>query len=540
LTNDSCQTPRFRSRNSAGLLFLIFLLIILIVSFPVHASGPLGENYTLTQSATRVQETNNPGVTFVLNVTKATTLLNYQFTWSVRDPAGSTHNVNTQVNTVPSSFTTSVNYPSSFGTSTITYVGTYNLTVTQTNPPSGTVAATALFKVGLTDSLNYQRSQPVSLLAQGYGNAENVSITIAKSPSPPILATSRLANSTGQVVFTWPSIPVSAPLGNYTVAISGKTVKAISDVQWFIINPANMTIPQLSISSTSLERTQTEFFHFTTSYPNGSASKTGSATIRIIEQDGTTIHDITAVYKSATGQFQASYEIPLNGTSGVWVASIDIGAYNDGDGNLGPAQSVARGFAVSPATLIVKTTTSNNSYTTNGVVGIYASIVTPGNENFTSGTITAGAVFSGRQVESPIQLSYDQSRGEWVGSFTIKSSDPSGIWIIQVNATDAFANSGYGSTSILVTVPGPPPQAPTSTFNYLLVIIGLGAALAILGSWVMYRRGRVSHKVLKVDLEAVHSEAAKIQNDAFFQTIQEQLRDQRTSSGKSDTKSSDK
>jgi hypothetical protein len=74
----------------------------------------------------------------------------------------------------------------------------------------------------------------------------------------------------------------------------------------------------------------------------------------------------------------------------------------------------------------------------------------------------------------------------------------------------------------------------------LLVIIGLAVALAVLGSWVIYRRGRVSHKVLKVDLEAVHAEAAKVQNDAFFKTIQDQLKEQRTGSNKPDDKPSDK
>jgi len=508
------------------LLVMFGILAIATVSFPVHA---VGESYALTQSAARLQETNSPGVNFVLNVTKANVGLNYQFTWSVRDPSGATQNVNTQVNTVPSTFTTSVNYPGSFGTFSIIFVGSYSLTVTQTMPPPNTLVATARFTVGLSDALSYQRTKPVSILAQGFQNAESVNVTIAKPSSPPILSTAKLADATGHFAFTWPSIPFSAPLGNYTLTLSGsKTTKPISDIQWLIIDSANMTIPQISVSISSLQRTQTEFFHFIASYPNSTASKTGSALIRLTEQDGITIHDITAIYKPTTGQFQASYAIPLNSTTGVWVASIDTGAYNDGYGNMGPQQGVARGFAVSPATLTIEATTSNNNYTTNGVVGIYASIVTPGNENFTSGTITANAVFSGRQVESPIQLAYDQTRGEWAGSFTIKSTDPSGVWIIQVNATDTYGNSGHGSTSILVSVPPSPspPPSPTPTFNYLLVIFGLGAALAVLGSWVIYRRGRVSRKVLKVDLEAIHSEAVKVESNEFFKTIKGQLQDQ--------------
>jgi hypothetical protein len=34
-------------------------------------------------------------------------------------------------------------------------------------------------------------------------------------------------------------------------------------------------------------------------------------------------------------------------------------------------------------------------------------------------------------------------------------------------------------------------------------------------------------KVLKVDLEAIHAEAAKVENNEFFKNVQEQLRDQR-------------
>jgi hypothetical protein len=34
-------------------------------------------------------------------------------------------------------------------------------------------------------------------------------------------------------------------------------------------------------------------------------------------------------------------------------------------------------------------------------------------------------------------------------------------------------------------------------------------------------------KVLKVDLEAIHAEAAKVENNEFFKNVQEQLKEQR-------------
>ena len=158
------------------------MLSLSVPSYPVHA---LGESYSITQSAFRIQETNSPGITFILNVTKATSPVNYQFTWTVTDPTGATHNVNTQVNMAPATFTTSVTYPTSFGSTSIIYVGNYSLSVSQTSPPANSnPVKTAQFKVGLTDAETYQRTSPVSITAQGYNNIENVTISISSKSGP--------------------------------------------------------------------------------------------------------------------------------------------------------------------------------------------------------------------------------------------------------------------------------------------------------------------------------------------------------------------
>src|SRR2546430_2110497 len=139
------------------------MLSISMASFPVHASGPYGETYSFSQSTSRIQETNSPSITFVLNVTTPLAGINYQFSWAVTDPTGALQTTTTTVNSVPSTFTTSVTYPTNFGSANITYVGEYNITVSQTSPPPTTKAATSLFQVGLTDAEEYQRTQPVFL-----------------------------------------------------------------------------------------------------------------------------------------------------------------------------------------------------------------------------------------------------------------------------------------------------------------------------------------------------------------------------------------
>jgi len=513
-------------------LATVTTLFISISTLPVHATGPFGETYSFSQSASRIQEINSPGITFVLNVTTPLSGFNYQFSWAVTDPTGAIQTNTTTVNSVPSTFRTSVTYPTDFGSTNITYVGEYNITVKQTSPPPTTQAATSLFRVGLTDAEEYQRTQPVSMIAQGYKSAENITISISsKNGNAPGFPTTRLADPLGVLAYTWTSIPPSVPLGNYTVTLAGsRTSKtAFPDTQTFLVDSASVTITQLSISQSSLQRSQTETFRFSATYPNTAQAKTGSAIIRIIEADGFTEHDITATYKTSVGQFQGTFQIPLSSDTGVWVASIDLGGYNDGYGNTGPSSSVNRGFAVSSAVLAITSSTPNGNYTTGSIIVINVIVVTPGGDNFTSGSVIATAHHSSVQIGSPLLLSYDQSHGKWVGSYTVNSTNPTGLWFIQVNATDPYGNSGYGSTSTIVTLPPSQQPPPTSSaFNYLwIIVIVLVAALAILASFIVYRRGRMVRRVLKVDLEAIHAEAKKVENNEFFKNVQEQLKEQR-------------
>jgi hypothetical protein len=504
------------------------MLILSFVGFPVHAPG---ETYSFSQSASRIQETNGQTITFVLNVTTPLTGIPYQFTWSVRDPSGATANATSQVTSTPA-FTTSVTYPTNFAT-VVRYVGNYTISVIQTSPPpSSNPVKTGKFRVVLTDVDMYQRTQSVSIVAQGYLASENITIAIvSRTGSAPNFPTIVKANSAGALSYIWASIPPSTTVGNYNITLTGKTVKAVPDLQPIIVTATNVAISQLSITQNSLMRSQTEVFRFTASYPNLAQARIGSASIRIFEADGLTEHNITATYRTTIGQFEGGYQISLSGQTGAWVASIDIGGYNDGYGNIGPAASVNRGFAVSTAILSVTPSTPSGNYTTGSIIVINARVITPGGANFTAGTVTATTHYSTFQIGNPLQLSYDQTHGKWVGSYMVNSTSPAGIWFIQVNATDAYGNSGYGSTSTLVTIPPGPqqqPLPPASTFNYLWVlIIGLVAALAVLASFIVYRRGRMVRRVLKVDLEAIHAEAAKVENNEFFKNVKEQLKEQR-------------
>ena len=511
---------------------LALLLSMTSFSFSVHA---VGETYSLTTSVARIQESSGASVPLGLNVTNANTLANYAFTWHVKDPSGSIYQASSQTN-VPhgTSFVEGVAYPGNFGTSaSIDLVGIYAVWVNQTQPPlvgSTGVGKPVLFQVGLTDSLTYQRTLSVAIKASGYKPNLNVTIRISgQNGLAPNFPTNKTADNNGDLSYLWSSIPASIPVGNWNVSLSGNPTKNPPDVQSFTILPANVTVSPLTLSRSLLQASQTEDFRLSATYPNGSRVKTGGVGLLLIEVDGSTSHYVTMSYSPSLNVFHGTYQIPLSSQFGPWVATIEVNTFDDGHGNKGPVSGVFKPFTVTPATLAVSVLTANNSYTIGDIVAIYVSVVTPGGDNFTSGTVTVTTYYSTRQIGSPLQLFYDQSRGKWVGSYTVNATNPAGIWQIQVNATDTYGNMGQGSTSTLVNMPAGPQQS--STFNYLLVlVIALLGGFAVLVSWIVFGRRRILRKVLKVDLEAIHAEAKKVENQDFFKKVQEQLRQQKKES----------
>jgi hypothetical protein len=485
------------------------------------------ETYTLTLSTGRIQETNTPGVTLTLNVSSAVVGTFYAFRWNVTDPAG---NIKSQVNGALASstvFVLSVVYPRDFSGAAVTYNGTYRVNISQLNPIAIPSVATGKFNVGITDNLVYRRTAQVSILAQGYAANENITIRISNMGTP---ATGfpkwQRADANGLLSFQWQQVPVSAPTGVYTVALTGSvTIKTVPDTQSFTVLQTSLTLSQLLVGQALLQRSQIVDLRFTASYPNGLIASTGSGTVRIVEPDGTTFHFITASYSASTNSFRGTYQIPLAGPVGAWVANIEVNSVDDGYGNVGPSISSVRGFAVAPATLTLIVLVANKTYASADLVTLYVKIITPGNYNFTTGTVLASISYQGRTVGSPLILFYDQAQGRWFASFAINATSPSGTWLIIVTASDPYGNAGQGNSGPLtVAIP-----QQSSTFNYLLVTLGiLAVAIAVLLAWIFFfGKNRVLRKVLKVDIQAIDREAAKVENRDFFKQIREQVKQQK-------------
>jgi hypothetical protein len=467
-------------------------------------------------------------VTLTLAVTAATVGLSYVYTWSVVDPSGNNKTTFSTTAAASSAFTVSKVYPTDFGGgAAVRYVGQYTVAILRTSPSFG-LAATGHFNIGLTDKVFYQRTEAVSIKATSYSAMDVVTVSVTRggilAPGFPKPVS---ADASGNVAFTWLTTPITVT-GNYTVSLSGTTTapKNPADSQWFVINRASLGVLQVSMVSSSLQKSQTAQFTFTATYPNSSAVQSGSATLTITDPDGK-LYPATASYDSTTLMFLAGYQVPLNSKSGTWRGTLAANSLDDGFGNTGPTSPLFRDFNVQPAILTLIVSVPNGTRTSGDILAISATVTAPGGTSFSQGNVTAQFSAGGRFVGRLITLLYDQGKGKWVGSYIIASSDPSGVWVLQVTASDSFGNSGQGSTSMLVSAV----QSPLTSFWFLSVLGAIGAAVLIL--FLFLKRKRILRRQLQVDLTAVGLEARRVMDQDFFKSIQEQLGRKKEDSGES-------
>jgi hypothetical protein len=499
------------------LLSLVSTLFAINIA-PVIGAGP---NFVLSATPSRIQEGAPSGVRLVLNVTNAINPSIYTFTWRVTDPAGvSTTTSNTTTSTT-SSWSVFTKYPSAFSAST-NLVGSYKINVTETVHSGGASVAIGQFQVGLTDNASYQRTAPVLVSAGGYLPLNNVTVNLSYgSTSVMNFPTSMQADTNGMISLSWQTA-VGTPLGNYLVTISGSPTKSPPDLQSFIVYPTNVTISGLWLNKSSIQRTQTLEFRFNATYLNGSPALSGSAPIRIAEPNGTG-HTIVASYDASLQTFRAFYLTALGSATGTWISTIDVNSFDDGLSNGGPLSPVLSNFNIQPASLTVSAVSYNATYSSGMILPIYARITTPGAAGFTRGTVTATISSFGQKIAGPLSLVYDPSRGEWSGSYKVNGTDPSGTWLVTIAASDGYGNSGQNSASLSVNTSGA--MRPAESFFYTWTFWLLVLALFVIGFGMLILRTRgVSHREVRLDVQAIKHQADQVKSDDFLQSIQAQLK----------------
>jgi len=329
-----------------------------------------------------------------------------------------------------------------------------------------------------TQSFSFDASYPNgSSVRIGSGQ---ITMTESNGTTLPLQATYNSTLSAFSVLYR---VPVSAPTGVWMAAIRSDAfndgygnpgpITGLSGS--FSVVAINITISQLNIGQVSLARTQLQTVSFKATYQNGVQVQTGSAQVTMTETDGTTSFMTQAVYNSTLGKFYASYRIPSDGETGAWVTSIDAAAFNDGFGNLGPSTSVVRAFTVVAANLTVSASIPGQTYTLGQVVPIYAIIVFPDGSLFRNGNVTAILSSPSAQIGTA-SLTFVPGQSQWVGTYTIKSGDPSGVLLVTLKVSDSYGNTGQETVSAILNVPpSAPAQQPLDLYYFLLAALAIGS-----------------------------------------------------------------
>jgi hypothetical protein len=464
-------------------------------------------------------------VSLVLSVTGAVPNSQYRFRFSVTDPSGRTVQSLMENYTTPpnqDTFTLIVLYPGPSLQGSNTLVGQYNAKVDELWPTAAAGVAGTSFILSITDSLSYQRTQTVNIQASGYNASEAVTVSIrTQTTSTQVFSAFLLANGAGVVATSW-KIPVNATIDTYVVSMTGSsTFKNPADSERVSVGRAIMIISSITSLKSVYQRTETMSFSFLPTYPDGSTASTGVGLLTIAGPSGKGV-TLTATYDSTTQTFDAYYQTMLDNQTGTWTASLGGHAYSDVYGNNGPGIIVTNSPQLTTIPLTVRITT-NSTVVVGQQLKLNATVTYPDGTVFQPGAVKAFLLYSGTPVvNDTVPIVFDTTLGIWVGTYTIRPSDTGGLWSLVVRASDSPTPPNTGSATRAITVQNTTSGNASFPLFYFGIIAALIAAL-LFAFFFAFRRRKTTHARLKIDLDAVRSEAGRIESTDFFKSVKEQV-----------------
>jgi len=503
------------------LALVIFVPLFSVNMVPrVHADPP----FSLNPVPAVTSEGNT--VSLVLSAIGAVPNVQYRFRFYVTDPAGNTvQSLTENYTTVPNqySFTMVVLYPSPALPGSNTLVGQYNAKVDELWPTAAPGVAGTSFILSITDSSSYQRTQTVNIHAAGYNVSESVTITIRTQTTSTLVFSALVATTSAGIVATSWKIPRNATIDTYIVALTGtSTFKNPVDSQRILIVPAIMIIGSITSAKSVYQRTETMGFYFQPTYPDGSIPSTGVGLLTLAGPGGNGV-TVTATYDSPSQTFEAFYQTTLDNQTGAWTASLGGHAYSDSYGNNGPGTLVTNTSQLATIPLTV-TVTTNSTIAVGQQLKFNATVTYPDGTVFQPGTVKAYLLYSGTPaVNDTVPVVFDTSLKVWLGTYTVRSSDTGGLWSLVVKASDSPTPPNTGSATRAITIQNTTGGNASFPLFYFGIIAAL-LALLLLAMFLAFRRRKTTHARLKIDLDAVRSEAGRIESTDFFKSVKDQVR----------------
>ncbi|OLB68634.1 hypothetical protein AUI06_10505 [archaeon 13_2_20CM_2_52_21] len=517
---------KFRSVTRFALLFILVTLAPILademVPRVIACCITPGGYYSLTSVPSSTQEGNM--VNLVLTVTGATGGTLYQFRFFVKDSSSVTFKSPLENYTTPTGqtqFSKSVAYPSTSFAGSDSLLGQYTASVDLVSPFASPNVASSSFFINIVDSSEHERTQTVNIQASGYNASESVSLSIrTQTTSTLVFAQTTTASPGGVVTADW-NIPVNATIDTYVVTVSGtSTFKTPPDVQHFGVNVAIMSVAAILSFKPIYQRTETMQYSFQPIYPDGSLPSTGVGLLTLATPSGSRT-TLTATYDGSTQTFNASYVTTMTNQTGVWTVTLGARAYSDAYGNTGPGTNIMNAPQLAPAALTIDVTTNTN-IAVGQQLKFNATVEYPDGTTLQSGTVRAYLLYSGTPtINDSVPLVFDTTLGLWVGSYTARSTDSGGLWSLVVKASDSPTPANTGTATRAITIQNTPPASfPLYYFGLIATVIA-GILIAV---FLVFKKHRVTHARLKIDLEAVHSEAGRIESSEFFKSVKDQVR----------------
>jgi hypothetical protein len=203
--------------------------------------------------------------------------------------------------------------------------------------------------------------------------------------------------------------------------------------------------------------------------------------ILLQNQSAVTFASLSLSYQT-NGIWGVTAKLPVNATiSSKYRFELPAMSFDDGSGNKGgPTDVYSDYFSVGNASLTISSSINGTQIQVPfGAVSVISKISYPDGTPLTTNA-TVSALVSAGPSTSLLTLGYDPSVGAWRGSYSSSISDLShvGMWILKVQGTDSYGNSGSASYEI---------SAQPFLF---LVIVAVVAFLALAGRWMYVRYGR--------------------------------------------------